>query len=150
MSISYRAAQPSDAESILRLMRAFQVEDPWSVPFDEPEVRRSLQVLLEDPGVGSAWLICDAGRPIGYIFLCFDYSVEFGGKGAWVDEFFVQAPYRGKGIGGEALRLAEELARQSGACALHLQVSRGNPAIHLYRRSGFQAHQRDVMTKWLR
>jgi ribosomal protein S18 acetylase RimI-like enzyme len=35
--------------------------------------------------------------------------------------------------------------------AMHLEVDKGNnPAFELYRRAGFEDHNRFLMTKWLR
>jgi GNAT superfamily N-acetyltransferase len=70
-------------------------------------------------------------------------------KGAWIDEFFVDRAHRGQGLGAEALRLAEEVARKAGAHVLHLEVNRGNPAIELYRRHGFVDHERYLLSKAL-
>ena len=45
---------------------------------------------------------------------------------------------RGRGIGGELLAALVERAREEGYPALSLSVERGNPAISLYERQGFQ------------
>ena len=47
------------------------------------------------------------GRPIAYLLICFDYSLEYRGKGAWIDELFVEVAHRGQGIGTRLLELAE-------------------------------------------
>jgi len=86
---------------------------------------------------------------VGYIVLSFDYSLEYGGRCGWVDEFFVRREYRGKGIGSQALRFFMERARELGVKTVHLGVRCGNPAIELYRRAGFKEHDAYVMTKWL-
>jgi GNAT superfamily N-acetyltransferase len=147
--IQYSLAEIADASTVLQLMRLLQDDDPWSVPFDDARVLRDLNVLLDNPSTGLAYLIRQDGEVAGYLLLCFDYSLEYGGKGAWIDELFVDKAHRGHGIGTDALRFAEEAARQAGACVLHLEVNRGNPAIDLYRRYGFQEHDRYLMSKAL-
>jgi GNAT superfamily N-acetyltransferase len=147
--IGYRQAVPTDIAALLPLMRAMQDDDPWSTPFDELTVADTVRTLLENACAGLVWLITAGTQSIGYIVICFDYSLEYGGKGAWIDEFFVAREYRGQGLGAAVMRIAEEKARESGARCLHLEVSRGNPAIELYRRAGFEAHDRYLMTKWL-
>jgi GNAT superfamily N-acetyltransferase len=87
--------------------------------------------LLVNPSAGRAFLICYAELCIGYLVLSFDFSLEYGGKNAWIDELFVQPKFRGKGIGSRALDFAAETAREAGAKALHLAVNQGNPAIEL-------------------
>ena len=149
MTPSLKLASPTDVETLLPLMRLLQADDPWSVPFDDTAVRLVVHDLLANPAVGLAYWVCDGDQIVGYIVLCFDYSLEYGGKGAWVDEFFVRREFRGKGIGSDVLRLAEDEARKAGATVLHLEVNHGNPALELYRRHGFEDHARYLMTKWL-
>ena len=60
--------KPIDLEDLpvlLRLMRAMQDDDPWSVPFDEDRVRDAARNLLANPGFGQAWFIHDSDRVIG-------------------------------------------------------------------------------------
>ena len=131
-------------------MRLLQEDDPWTVPFEEQRVARDLRALLEHPHYGMAFLICDTSEPVGYLLLCFDFSLEYGGKGAWIDELFVDRAHRGRGLGAEAMKFAEQAAREAGAQVLHLEVNRGNPAIDLYRRQGFTEHDRYLLSKWIR
>jgi len=130
-------------------MREMQAVDPWSEPFIESAVSSNLLELLNNPACGLAYLVWDVGRPVAYLVICFDYSLEYRGKGAWIDELFVKPAYRGQGIGGQLLDLAERACLEHQAHFLHLEVSHGNPAIDLYRRRGFLDHQRYLMTKRL-
>jgi ribosomal protein S18 acetylase RimI-like enzyme len=57
---------------------------------------------------------------------------------AWrVLSIAVSAAHRGKGIGGDVLRLCQRDCATTGA-DLHLRVAHGNPARRLYGRLGFQ------------
>ena len=147
--ISYTAAAPSDINLLLRLMNGLQQDDPWSVPFREDTVREILHVLLSSPDAGRVFLIFAGERCVGYLVLSFDFSLEYGGKNAWIDELFVERPFRGKGVGSKTLEFAFQSARELGAKVLHLEVNRGNPAIDLYRRHGFEQHDRYLMSKRL-
>jgi GNAT superfamily N-acetyltransferase len=149
MTLRIALAVVADLESVLVLMREMQGSDPWSEPFVETAVRASLTELLTNPACGLVYLVWDAGRPVAYVAICFDYSLEYGGKGAWIDELFVQAPYRGQGIATQLLDLAERASLEHGARFLHLEVTHGNSAIALYRRRGFVDHERYLMTKRL-
>jgi GNAT superfamily N-acetyltransferase len=149
MSFPIALAIPSDLDSLLLLMRHMQRDDPWAAPFDKLIVRRSLSELLHSPAYGLIFMACDGQVPIAYLAICFDFSLEYRGKGAWIDELFVEPSYRGKGIGTRLLDLAESASREYGAQTLHLEVSHGNRVIELYRRRGFVDHQRYLMTKWL-
>jgi len=112
-------------------------------------MRETLRELLGNPLVGHAFLIHHSERCIGYIVLSFDFSLEFGGKNAWIDEFFVQREFRSQGVGSKAIAFAVQTARECGAKVLHLEVNRGNRAIDLYRRFGFEDHDRYLLSKWL-
>lgn len=147
MPISFRSASLADLDSILLLMRKMQIDDPWSEPFHETAVRQNLLELLANPSYGVIHLALDVSEPVAYLVICFDFSLEYRGKGAWIDELYVLPTHRGKGIGTQLLDLAESSSLQHGAHYLHLEVTHGNPAIDLYRRRDFQDHHRYLMTK---
>lgn len=149
MTLQIQRAVPADLDSLSRLMLAMQEADPWEEPFEDSTVRANLAELLANPVYGVAYLALDSNEPVGYLVLCFDYSLEYRGKGAWIDELFVAASHRGKGIGTQFLDLAESVSRELGAKFLHLEVNHGNPAIELYRRRGFVEHHRFLMSKVL-
>jgi ribosomal protein S18 acetylase RimI-like enzyme len=147
--ITIRAAAISDIDQLLHMMRGLQQDDPWSVPFCEKDVRESLRELLDNASAGRVFIIRDTEFCIGYLVISFGFSLEYGGKNAWIDELFIRSELRGKGIGSKALEFATQSARDSGAKVLHLAVNRGNPAIELYRRHGFEDHNRYLLSKWL-
>jgi diamine N-acetyltransferase len=149
MQILFRLATADDLNTIIPMMRALQDDDPWSCAFDESVVRGTLRGLLQDCSLGRVWLICANHEPLGYIVMTFDYSLEYRGKGAWLDELFVKPAVRGKGIGSEALEFFENAAREQGVSVIYLEVNHGNPALELYRKLGFEDHQRYLMSKWL-
>ena len=148
-----RLAMHTDLETLLAFMRGLNHEGGPSFdgrPFDEPIARRVILELIEDDRLGHIWLIELAGEPVGYAVLTLGYSLEFHGRDALLDEFFVAEHARGQGIGTAVLELIAEECRRLGACAVHLEVDRPNvKAQRLYRRSGFVDHDRYLMTKRL-
>jgi len=149
MPPSILRATLADVDSLLLLMRHMQSDDPWAEPFDESWVRKNLAELLLDPRYGLIYLVRENEIPVAYLVICFDFSLEYRGKGAWIDELFVEPAHRGQGIGTRLLDLAETASREHGAQTLHLEVNHGNRAIELYRRRAFVDHHRYLMTKWL-
>src|ERR1700741_1978182 len=149
MSIPFPPANPADVDSLLLLMRHMQNDDPWEEPFNDLIVEKNLSELFQNSHYGVIYLARDQQTPIAYLVVCFDFSLEYCGKGAWVDELFVEPAHRGQGIGTQLLDLAEAASRDLGAHTLHLEVNHGNRAIELYRRRGFVDHHRYLMTKWL-
>ena len=121
-----------------------------SSPFDAGRARRVTEQLLSEPEFGGVWLIDMDGRLAGYLVVLLGYSLEFGGRFGLLDELFVVEGCRGSGLGTEALAFADQQCRERGWQALRLEVSQENRrAISLYRRAGFQMHDRFPMTKWM-
>ena len=78
------------------------------------------------------------------------FSFEFRGHDAFIDELYIDAAYRRRGSGRQALAFAERRAREMGVNAIHLEVDHGNnPALELYLSTGYRNHDRFLMTKWL-
>lgn len=49
--------------------------------------------------MGRVWLIQHQSLAIGYVILTLGFSLEYGGRDAFIDEFYIQANYQGQGIG---------------------------------------------------
>lgn len=136
MSPSLVPATIDDKDTVLDFVRRYHAYD--DLPFDERIIEHALVPLLRQSDAGRLWLIELDGSPIGYVAMCFGYSIEFGGRDAFVDEVFILAEHRGKGIGTKALEEVRARARALGVRALHLEVDRENErAIRLYRSLGY-------------
>ncbi|HEX3131341.1 MAG TPA: GNAT family N-acetyltransferase [Thermoanaerobaculia bacterium] len=136
-----------DTAELLVLMRAFYAGEGY--PFDERRTERVLRAMLANPLFGAVWVFRLEKRAVGYLVVTHGYSLEFGGRDAFVDELYVIPEMRGRGLGTQALRIAEEHCRRAGISALHLEVERENPGARaLYERSGYKAHDRYLMTRW--
>jgi len=139
-----------DEAELLRMMRVLAEQEPGKIKFDEPAARASFRRLLSLPAFGRAWLLFEESKPVGYIVLTIGFSFEFHGHDAFIDELYVDAAYRRRGFGRQAVAFVEQKAREMGVNALHLEVDRGNePALELYRPSGYEDDGRFLMTKWL-
>lgn len=148
MEVAFRPAGQGDLDALIAFRRELCARDP--VAFDERRARAAISDLIREPAWGRIWLLLDGETPIGYVALCIGYSLEFYGREAIVDELFIRSSHRGQGIGRRALAHVETEARALGVHALHLVVETWNtPALELYRRVGYQAHDRYLMTKWL-
>jgi GNAT superfamily N-acetyltransferase len=146
MDITFRAAEIFDTNTLLVLMKAFYAFE--SLPFKESVARTALEKILREDSLGYVWLIQADSEIIGYVILTLGYSLEYGGRDAFVDEIFIQEHYRGHGIGAKALQLIEDTCRMLGVRALHLEVERKNTRAYVfYRKFGFEDHDRYLMTK---
>jgi ribosomal protein S18 acetylase RimI-like enzyme len=78
--------------------------------------------------------------------LCRGFSIEFNGFDAFIDEFFLLAEFRGRGIGRFVLEEIKSRARSLDINALHLEVARNNErARRLYRALGFEARDKYLL-----
>ncbi len=138
---AFRRCGPEDLEALLPLVGAYHAFEEIA---ETDEARRSAVLpLLEDPSLGGIWGAFGATGLEGYLALTFGYSIEFGGRDAFVDEFFLAPEIRAQGIGGRLLEAAAEAAKAAGIGALHLEVERRNGrAQDFYRARGFALRDR--------
>ena len=144
----FRLAVESDAGTLLRFMREYYAFDGHG--FEEQKALVALLGLLRDPGLGRAWLILDGAGAVGYVVLCFGYSLEWLGRDAFVDELYLLEEYRRRGWGRKTMEFLEDQARTAGVRTLHLEVVRQNTAaLEIYRKLGFAKHESTFLSKWI-
>jgi GNAT superfamily N-acetyltransferase len=120
-------------------------------PLDSSRAGAAFATLLADNRLGHVWLIQSGTNDVGYAVVTFSYSMEFGGPNAFVDDLFIQAPFRGAGLGTAALHELRGFCIERGVRALHLETGRDNAAAQaLYRHAGFNATERQLLTLVLR
>lgn len=146
-SVTCRVAETSDSDALLRMMAPFNHEE--GIAFSADSFRGPLSKLLHDDALGAA-LMFESGSIAGYAVVTWGFDLEFGGRDAFLTEFWIQPPFRGAGMGRRALELIEEFARSQGTHALHLGVRLDNTtATRLYESSGYRDWPRRYMTKLL-
>lgn len=109
------------------------------VHMPESARREAVGRLLAEPDLGAIWAVEAENGWIGYIALTYGYSIEFRGRDAFIDEFFIREPWRGRGLGGRVLGEIRARAAALGLSALHLEVARDNRAARaLSGKLGFE------------
>ncbi len=148
MSLKIIPAEITDIETLVVFMRDFYKHEALS--FDEQPARRALQQVMANPFFGRVFLLEFAGEKVGYTVLTFGFSLEFHGRDAFVDELYLVANHRGRGMGKQVLDFLADVCRAEGIAALHLEVERANTmAQEVYRKQGFKDHDRYLLTKWI-
>lgn len=138
-------AGPQDAERLLPMIRAYHAFE--GIDVSDEHRAEAIQPLLDGSPHGAIWFIGPKMAPVGYITICFGWSIELGGMEAFVDEFWIREKVRGRGMGTEALAALLPTLRDAGLRALHLEVAPGNEtATRLYERLGFQHRPYRLMT----
>ena len=147
-SLSLRDTNLSDVDQLLDLIHNFYQH--FDYPYTESEKRLTLEELFERPTGGRIYLIEKDEKIVGYVFLSFYFSLEFGGSTAFIDELFVLPRDRGQGTGSRVIHLVEQKCLELNLKAIHLESERTNErAIGLYLKLGFVDYDRQLMTKKL-
>jgi GNAT superfamily N-acetyltransferase len=145
----FKPATSDDIETLIVMMRDLYAHDGLA-PLDEASARRALLGVIGDDTFGRVFLILLENEVAGYAVLTFGYSLEFHGRDAFVDELYLRAEYRGLGIGKSALEFLTGVCAAEGVNALHLEVERANTSAQVvYRKFGFEDHDRYLMTRWV-
>ena len=133
-------ANDEDAEILMPFVREYHEFE--GIGSTELERAQSVAPLLSDGSLGRVWLILDGGEAVGYIAACFGYSIEFGGRDAFLDEFFITPSARSRGLGSKALKAVKAEMTRLGVRAMHLEVARTNlGAKQIYAKEGFEPRE---------
>lgn len=147
-STNFTPLLPPDISRLLAMISDFYIHE--HITFDAQASENALKTIIDHPEYGRVFLIRSEDVLCGYMVLTFGYSLEFHGRFALLDELYIQENYTGQGMGRRAIEFAENLCHKEGIKALRLEVETENQrALKLYEGSGFVAHNRYYMTKWL-
>lgn len=145
----FRAATSADCDLLLDFMRDYYAFDGHH--YERDSARIALLGLLNNPAFGLIWIVLDSGTPVGYIVLCFGYSLEYLGRDTFIDEFYLIESHRGRGWGRKTLEFVRAQAKLHNVRAIHLEVVRRNAAaLEFYRKLGFQDHGHHLMSLTIR
>lgn len=139
-------AGPDDEARILPMVAAFHAEEGYDT--DEEHRRAAVAPLLAGEPHGAIWMIGPRMSPVGYVAISFGWSLEYGGLDGVIDELWIREKVRGRGMGGEALRVLAANLAKAGVRALHLEVGPDARAQRLYRRAGFRMREGYHLMSW--
>ena len=143
--VTVRRALGGDADRIVPLLLAQLRGLGESTP--RREIASAVAGMLAHPSRGFMLLATLGGSAIGVAYVSFIWTLEYGGRSAWLEELYVRPEHRGRGIGRRLLLAAIARARRQGCRAIDLEVDRRHPrASHLYDREGFVRLPR---TRWV-
>jgi ribosomal protein S18 acetylase RimI-like enzyme len=141
MTVGLECAEQRHLDEVLQYVRAFHEHE--DIRLSEQQRLSAIRSLLGESHLGRIFLIRHGLRTIGYVAVCFGYSIEFEGRDAFIDEMFIEPESRGIGHGQKALSLLKHEMGRLGVKALHLEVDRANQrAQRLYRSVGFEPREK--------
>ena len=148
-SSGIRVAPPTATErsTVVDLLERQLAEH--EIPISTKALVAAIDGVLEDQRRGIFLLAKHASEEaVGVAYVSFTWSLEHGGKSAWLEELYVLPEWRSRGIGGAMLAAVLDAARVRGCAAVDLEVESTHArAANLYARSGFTRHAR---TRWVR
>ncbi len=146
--VRLEAATAAGLDEALPVVEAFY--RLFGFPWDPVRKRALLAGLLERPGEGRLWLARCQGRVVGYALVAFYFSLEFDGRAALLDEFYLDPEFRGRGVGGALLEDVVAALSAEGAGIVRLEVDGRHPeAARLYARRGFVSDGRATWSRRL-
>src|SRR4051812_36092861 len=135
-----RKAEVADVERMMPLVREFYAFE--KLVLDEQRYRELAIDLMGNDQLGRLLVIESDVDLIGYAVIGFGFSLEFGGRDALLDEFYIRPDRRGHGIGTRVLSSVEELCRAKEIRAVHLEADYVNARAHeFYKRMGYRDHE---------
>jgi GNAT superfamily N-acetyltransferase len=146
MPLSVRAASPDDAETILRFIRGLAEYER------EPDAVKAtaggLRAQMTSAAPPFECLIAQHGTdPVGFALFYRSYSTWLGQPLLFLEDFFVEEKYRGRGAGSVLIKRLAQIARERGYRRIEWRVLDWNAsAQRFYRAIG--AYPIDDWTVW--
>src|SRR5690242_13100095 len=138
-----RAAQPADANELLRLIHALAVYEKLEhMAAGTPEL---LHAALFGPRPAAEAVIAERdGRAVGFALFFTTFSTFLCKPGLYLEDLFVEPEHRGAGIGKALLARLAQLAVERGCGRLEWRVLDWNePSIRFYESLGAK-----LMPEW--
>ena len=125
----------SHKEKVLSIMRAFYASPAVATNGSEEIFRADIDACVSDSPYLEGYVFTDGERIIGYGMVAKSFSTEYGCPCCWIEDIYLQPPYRGKGYAGRFFAFLEEKYPQS---LFRLEVEADNlPALRCYYKNGF-------------
>ncbi len=103
----------------------------------------AIREVLERSEVGLFLIAKQNNQVIGFAAISYAWTLEYGGKSAWLDELYVLPEYRSQGVGGLLLEKVITEVQIAGCRAIDLEVEEEHiSAEWLYQRKGFKRLRR--------
>ena len=135
MKSEIRAMQEVDRGAVLAMMREFYASDAVLTNGSDEIFNNDISGCVSDNPYIEGYVFTDGGLMQGYAMLAKSFSTEFGRPCIWVEDIFVKAEYRARGIATGFFSFIED--KYPGAL-FRLEVEPENEkALSVYKRCGF-------------
>jgi GNAT superfamily N-acetyltransferase len=141
LNVDVRAATVDDIPQLMSFIRKMGAFEKLTVSTTEDDLRESL--FGENPAARALLFTLD-GTPVGYATYFFTFASMTGRRGLWLDDLFIDEPFRAKGIGKAFMQFMNEMSIKNGCARFEWMVVDWNePAIAFYKGLGAE-----IFTNW--
>ena len=145
----FRMATATDRPVLGAMIQEYYIYDGHDI--DDATIESSLDGALAENHHIRIWVIEVEGTTAGYLAVAIGFTIEAGGNDGFLDELYLRETFRGRGIGRQAVEFAIAACPSLGVRRLSLEVERANTrAKRLYEDIGFTAHDRVLMSHWIK
>lgn len=138
-----RGATPDDVAALVEMVRELADFEKLSDAMVATEADYERSLFGERP-VAEALIAEYRGEPVGYAIFFATFSTFLGRAGIWLEDLYVKAAFRKRGIGRKLLKAVGAVAEERGAGRCEWSVLDWNEnAIRLYREMGG-----DILEEW--
>ncbi len=131
-----RLMQPSDRDAVIEMMRVFYRSDAVNTNGSEEIFRRDFEACVGDCVYAEGYVFEEASTILGYGMLAKSYSTEYGRPCIWIEDIYLQEPYRSKGNGTAFLQYVRNRYPEH---LIRLEAEEENHhAVHVYEKNGFR------------
>ena len=149
-----RKCRLEDKKDWVRLNKQFieyeyKDENVWNSPLKFENLEEDFELILNDTST-ILFAIIEEEKMIGFMNIQCFYSVWSHGKVFFLDDFFIEENFRGKGYGEKALKDLQEYAKKIGIKRIQLMAENTNPkAIEFYKKHKFNEQEIHLFLKYL-
>ena len=128
--------RPEDKDVVMEMMRVFYASPAVLSNGSDEIFENDIENCVNDCPYLEGYIFEDQGEIQGYGMVAKSFSTEFGKPCMWIEDIYIQKPYRGQGIGSQFLRYIEKKYPHA---ILRLEVEPENErAVHTYEKNGFR------------
>lgn len=136
MSSTIRPMRKADKPCLMEMMRTFYASDAVLSNGSDEIFSNDIDNCINDNPYVEGFIVEDNNCIQGYTMVAKSYSTEFGKACIWIEDLYINEPYRGMGLG---KLLLDFIASRYTDCIFRLEVEEENQrAIRLYKKCGFE------------
>ena len=136
MSSTIRPMRKADKPCLMEMMRTFYASPAVLSNGSEEIFSNDIDNCINSNPYLEGFIVEEDQCIQGYAMVAKSYSTEFGKPCIWIEDLYINEPYRGIGLG---KLLLDFIASRYTDCIFRLEVEEENQrAIRLYKKCGFE------------